>query len=357
MEWREENGWLHERAENFSSNSGTRTNQSEQVGCHSAGILDPSLRWFLWLSDSSWITWQPHKVSTQSDDDDLKTFLLGVQPVVIHVLFIHLLVWTLFCRILDLESNSRFDSFTWASTLDEQCGDCGLVIVLQHCPHSYQTSGQTLLTQYEEPMKQWTHLHLLHSHSQTAPYEMCLTSDWFWWCKKPLQLVWRDPRPVLSVVQSHDRLGGLLKKLSWLCKAALVLLQSVVGSPEIPTFRSLIRCTYRVLTFSGYNYSFDPVTDITFWPPWLTLQEKRLRKLYHQAQVPGMNLGAALHWHFRISGLNVACLSTNLKRNAHINEEKVLRHILLFCVRADITEKHCKSFPFYTNNKTQTPHS
>lgn len=67
---------------------------------------------------------------------------------------------------------------------------------------------------------------------------------------------------VQSVVQSDDGPGGLLKKLSWLCKAALVLLQSVVGSPEIPTFRSLIRCTYRVLTFSGHN--FDLVTDITF---------------------------------------------------------------------------------------------
>lgn len=71
------------------------------------------------------------------------------------------------------------------------------------------------------------------------------------------------------------------------------------------------------------------------------------------SQALGMNLGAALGWQFRVSGFNVACLSTWLEKERTYQwiKDFVLRHILLFHVHADDTEKHCKSFPFYTNNR------
>lgn len=131
------NGWIYYIAEILSANIETRRNQSvSPPTCHLAGIQDSSQRlifFIFYMTDSS-ITWQANKASTQLTKSVFPT-----------------------------------------TSTDDQV-------------HFKQDH----VSRTVHPIKQKMRLRLLHSHLQTAMYEMCLSSDLFrnWFYLKHLWEIW-----------------------------------------------------------------------------------------------------------------------------------------------------------------------
>lgn len=203
-----------------------------------------------------------------------------------------------------------------------------------------------------------------------------------------LQFEWQKQTPVLD-----QGPHWCVEEWSWLCKAALVLLQHVFGCPMIPTspifscvsFHVYIMCDFNLYwswqqtqcwPAAGYlHYTLASVTQIT--------QTNLIQRYIEYFFVNVLQLFSVQSWRsgwskaitasrcesgscseFTVQGFRVQrCLSQYLtwKRKSHINEKKTLSSGISFCFTCTLTwhtEKHTASpSPFTPNIETLNLHS